>query len=140
MAASRSKEAAVRLRAERERLGLTQENFAALGGVRRAVQYLYERGSRSPSLDYLLRVQDAGVNLAFVLNGSDKDFKPPAQILTETDLLSIVEAAVKIFPADGSNSSSMELRKFVAAAYRAAILRADRRPSIASEPGLATAS
>lgn len=58
-----------RLREERERLGLSQEDFGAIGGVRRVTQYLYEQGDRSPSLQYLVHVMAAGADLAFLVFG-----------------------------------------------------------------------
>jgi transcriptional regulator with XRE-family HTH domain len=60
-----------RLLEERLRLGLTQEEFAALGGVKLGAQYLYEKGKRSPNADYLVRLRAAGVDLAYVLGLKD---------------------------------------------------------------------
>lgn len=50
-----------RLREERVRLGYTQEEFAQIGGVTRRSQILYENGTHSPGVEYLVRVTDAGV-------------------------------------------------------------------------------
>ena len=58
-----------RLRQERERLGLTQEDFGERGGVRRTTQYIYESDSRVPDLKYLERVQEAGADLAYLVLG-----------------------------------------------------------------------
>lgn len=52
-----------RLRAEREARRLTQEQFAALGGVKRVSQHLYEQDVRVPDLNYLLRLQEHGVDI-----------------------------------------------------------------------------
>ena len=60
-----------RLLAERTRLGLTQEEFASLGGVKPGAQYLYEKGKRSPSADYLVRLATQGVDISFVLGLRD---------------------------------------------------------------------
>jgi len=59
----------LRLRQERERLGMTQAELSAIGGVKPLTQYLYERGDRTPQFDYILRVVRAGVDLSFLVNG-----------------------------------------------------------------------
>ena len=58
-----------RLREERERLGLNQEGFGQLGGVRKQAQLLYEKDERKPDSDYLVAVAAAGVDVLFVLTG-----------------------------------------------------------------------
>jgi transcriptional regulator with XRE-family HTH domain len=58
-----------RLREERERLGMSQEVFGEIGGVRRATQYLYEQGDRIPSMEYLARVVAAGADLGYLVLG-----------------------------------------------------------------------
>ena len=58
-----------RLREERERLGLNQEGFGQLGGVRKLAQLLYEKDERKPDSDYLVAVAAAGVDVLFVLTG-----------------------------------------------------------------------
>ncbi len=58
-----------RLREERKRLGLDQEEFARLGGVNRITQSGYETGKRSPDAVYLQQVAAAGVDVGYVLTG-----------------------------------------------------------------------
>ena len=58
-----------RLREERERLGLNQEGFGQLGGVRKQAQLLYEKDERKPDSDYLVAVAAAGVAVLSVLTG-----------------------------------------------------------------------
>lgn len=58
-----------RLKTERRRLGMTQEEFGAAGGVRRATQYLYESGERTPSAEYLARITAAGADLSYLVAG-----------------------------------------------------------------------
>lgn len=59
-----------RLRAERTRLGLKQEDFAQIGGVNRNTQGSYERGERTPDLAYLAAVASAGVDVMYVVTGN----------------------------------------------------------------------
>ncbi|BAP41312.1 putative uncharacterized protein [Pseudomonas sp. StFLB209] len=68
-----------RLREERERLGLSQEDLASTGGVGRNTQGGYERGVRNPDTAYLVAVATLGVDVAFVLTG----FRPVSGLLPE---------------------------------------------------------
>lgn len=58
-----------RLRSERERLGLNQEELGQLAGVTRNTQANYERDSRQPDTGYLLALHNAGVDIYFVITG-----------------------------------------------------------------------
>ena len=60
----------LRLRQERERLGLSQKAFGEIGGVEANAQGKYESGDRAPKADYLSRVAGRGVDVLFVLTGS----------------------------------------------------------------------
>lgn len=59
-----------RLRAERKRLGLSQEKFAALASVTKDTQLNYESGARKPDSDYLIAICAAGVDSHFLLHGT----------------------------------------------------------------------
>lgn len=59
----------VRLREERERLGLNQTEMGEAGGVNRSSQSLYERGVSPCSIDYLLMVDRAGADLQYLFTG-----------------------------------------------------------------------
>lgn len=58
-----------RLREERERLGLTQTDFAELIGASKNTQSNYEKGVRKPDSDYLMRLEEASADPAYVLTG-----------------------------------------------------------------------
>lgn len=58
-----------RLREERDRLGLSQTEFAALGHVGRNSQGKYEGNEISPSADYLAGLAGAGVDVLYVVTG-----------------------------------------------------------------------
>ncbi|KRC32041.1 MULTISPECIES: helix-turn-helix transcriptional regulator [unclassified Lysobacter] len=59
-----------RLRQERKRLGLTQQQMADIGGVRKQAQLKYEAGQSSPNAEYLALVQMHGVDVQFVLTAA----------------------------------------------------------------------
>lgn len=56
-----------RLKSERRRLKLSQEELAIIGGVRRLAQIQYENENTHPTTKYLNAVGQAGVNLWFLL-------------------------------------------------------------------------
>ena len=74
-----------RLRAERKRCGLSQEKFAALGGVAKDAQLNYENGSRKPDSDYLAAIAAAGVDVLYLLTG---EFASSVLPVDEKELLS----------------------------------------------------
>ncbi|WP_339511946.1 helix-turn-helix domain-containing protein [Pseudomonas sp. RL_15y_Pfl2_60] len=59
-----------RLREERERLGLKQEELGQIGGVNRNTQGKYEKGERNPDLAYLSAVAGIGVDVLYVITGA----------------------------------------------------------------------
>ncbi|MDT0358000.1 helix-turn-helix transcriptional regulator [Herbaspirillum huttiense F1] len=69
-----------RLKEERKRLGLNQEEFAALGGVKKGAQFNYENGSRAPDTDYLFSIALAGVDLVYLMTG-----EPSASTMSEDE-------------------------------------------------------
>lgn len=64
------KEIGIRLREERLRLGLDQETFGAIGGVKKNAQSNYENGIRNPDSEYLAAIAAADVDVLYVLTGS----------------------------------------------------------------------
>lgn len=58
-----------RLRAERERLGMTQEEFGGIGGVLKRALIRYEKGERMPDAAFLAAVAIQGVDVLYVLTG-----------------------------------------------------------------------
>lgn len=58
-----------RLLEERLRIGVSQEEFAAVGGVGRLTQRRYETGDREPDMKYLGAVHAIGVDVLYVLTG-----------------------------------------------------------------------
>lgn len=59
----------VRLRQERERLGINARQMAEIGGVSRASQSLYEAGTRVPDTRYLMAAAQHGVDVHFLVTG-----------------------------------------------------------------------
>lgn len=61
-----------RLIQERNRMGLNQEQFGALGGVARIAQLNYEKGYRTPSVAYLQNLFRNGVNIDYIQHGQNR--------------------------------------------------------------------
>ncbi|MBR8322246.1 helix-turn-helix transcriptional regulator [Burkholderia cenocepacia] len=51
------------------RIGLSQDEFATVGGVARRSQSAYESDERAPDAAYLLAVREIGVDIGYVLTG-----------------------------------------------------------------------
>ena len=88
-----------RLKEERRRLGLSQEEFATAGGIRRSTLYQYERGDRRPSLDFLLKTVSAGVDLNFMIFGK-RDVRLVDEIRLERRTLDQIYAIVDRYARD----------------------------------------
>ncbi len=56
-----------RLREERLRLGLSQDQLAEIGGVQRRTQHNYEKGERAPDGVYLAKIAGVGADILYVL-------------------------------------------------------------------------
>lgn len=63
------REIGARIRAERERLGLTQQALAEKLGVQRQALLLYESGERTPLAERLLEFDRLGGDVNFVVTG-----------------------------------------------------------------------
>lgn len=74
-----------RIKIERQRLKLTQGEFAALGGVSRQSQANYETENREPGAAYFVRLYDH-VDIPFLLSGQ----RHRAHALEATEVASIL--------------------------------------------------
>ncbi|MFK3649302.1 helix-turn-helix domain-containing protein [Lysobacter enzymogenes] len=59
-----------RIREERIRLGMSQQEAAEVGGVTRKTQAAYESGASAPTVSYLLLVAARGIDVQYVMSGS----------------------------------------------------------------------
>lgn len=58
-----------RLKSERIRLGYSQSDFGAIGGVQKQAQLKYEKGERFPGADYLQLIAGAGADIQLIVTG-----------------------------------------------------------------------
>lgn len=69
-----------RLREERLRLGLTQDAFGAVGGVKKLAQISYEQDKRYPDVGYMIALAAIGVDVGYVMLA-----KPSAEALAQDE-------------------------------------------------------
>ena len=82
-----------RLVAERNRLSLSQEELAKLGGVVRSAQANYEAGKRAPDAVYLSAIAKAGIDVRYVITGERAN-------RVDMELLGMSESAIRDAYAD----------------------------------------
>jgi transcriptional regulator with XRE-family HTH domain len=63
------KDLGTRLKEERKRMGLSQQEFGTIGGVEANAQGKYENGERIPRSDYLAALGKKGVDVLYVITG-----------------------------------------------------------------------
>lgn len=74
-----------RIIGERKRLGLTQDQMAAAGGVAKRTYCNYESGARKPPLDFLKKLGDAGANVNYLIYGAGSNTDAvPLAVLEQT--------------------------------------------------------
>ena len=77
-----------RLRAERERLGLSQQALAERCGVTARSQRNYESGERAPDASYLSAIAAAGADVLYILMGQrSQPLSPEATLPTDEQVL-----------------------------------------------------
>lgn len=59
-----------RLKDERDRLGLNQTAFGAIGGVLKQAQLKYEKGERFPDASYLAAIAKVGADVQYIVTGA----------------------------------------------------------------------
>ena len=113
-----------RLREERNRLGLTQGQFAGLAGIQKLAQSQYESGVREPRVSYLAAIGAAGANLYYILFGKGTPVAAvPASVQRDIEkrAFNLIEEYVQ---AQGEGNLSAESRFVLFEVLRGHLLRA----------------
>jgi transcriptional regulator with XRE-family HTH domain len=76
-----------RLKQERERLQLSLHDFAALGEVNRVTQMRYEAEVNFPTIEYMYKIGQQGVDTCFIETG-----RRASDLLSSTDFESLSKA------------------------------------------------
>lgn len=99
-------------------MGLTQEQFAKLGGVQRRAQAHYEAGKRTPDANYLAAICERGVDVIYVLTGRRE--RPPL----DSNWLASVFAGIEKWEQENAVHLTADQRALVAeATYRISVER-----------------
>ena len=105
-----------RIKEERLRLGLSQEQLGAIAGVRKQAQLMYEKGDRNPDTLYLAAIAEAGADVLYILTGQRNQSMLTAD---EQQLLALFRAAslpvkmAAVGALQGGSTSPKPLNKFV---------------------------
>ncbi|CAJ3422010.1 transcriptional regulator [Burkholderia pseudomallei] len=102
-----------RLREERLRLGLSQDEFAAVGGVLRRAQSNYESDDRSPDAKYLSAIAELGVDLLYVLKGLRQAPSAHGEVGGDVDELELVQNYRQL-----NDAGKAALQAFVESCFR----------------------
>lgn len=86
-----------RLKSERKRLKLSQDELATAGGVKRLAQINYENEVTYPSIKYLYLISEHGVNIEYLIFGENTpDYQAQEEI--ENHTFELLELCAKRFP------------------------------------------
>lgn len=102
----------MRLREERERLGLSQAALGEIGGVKKLTQLNYEKGERSPDSAYLSAIAKFGADIQYIVTGirSAESLSPDEKeliILFRQAPLAVKAAALAALNAGNAASDSI---------------------------------
>lgn len=73
-----------RLKEERNKTNLSQEAFAALAGLGKKSQILYEKGERFPDVQYLQNIAELGCDIQYIVLGI------PSNVITSREHLELM--------------------------------------------------
>lgn len=91
-----------RLRAERQRIELTQTELAEKAGVSKTSQVNYESGMRAPDALYLHAVGEVGIDVLYVVTGAKQSGDAPADHFVVITQLAVLASAGNGFVNDPS--------------------------------------
>lgn len=100
-----------RLLEERLRLGLSQESFAEVGGIKRSSQHLYEKDVRHPDAVYLAKIHAAGADLGYLITGRPNRHHDGQPVVSIAQALVAYRAVDAFSRQHGEAASQQELER-----------------------------
>lgn len=97
-----------RLQEERTRLGLSQEDFAQIGGIKRTSQHLYEKDVRSPDAEYLAKISAAGVDIGYLVLGRPSSLTVGGPVIAVSQAIAAYRAVEEFSRKHGDAASVQE--------------------------------
>lgn len=126
-----------RLRSERERLGMTQQDFAAVVGKSRKSQIRWESGDTVPDVAALSMWAARGVDVAYLLTGHRSALMPGATQQERSDIDFVIGAYLCLAEEQRTAMLSMA-NALVAASVERGTSKLVRKPSAGAESALPT--
>ena len=85
-----------RLKEERKRLGLIQDEMARIAGVAKSSYCNYEAGSREPTASFFANIAAAGADVTYILTGERSAGRQPEAIAEEVaGVLYVIESVLE---------------------------------------------
>jgi|GEM_PF-728960 len=84
-----------RLREERERVGISQTELGKIGGVVKKTQIDYEKGASAPNASYLAKVDEAGVDVLYVVTGR-RGMQSPVETIPPIEATDHVSQSIRL--------------------------------------------
>lgn len=104
-----------RLKEERERKGMTQDAFGAVGGVRKQSQLKYEKAERKPDVEYFEALSKIGVDVQYVVTGQRSEAALSPELsdliaLYQKAPLAVKAAVLRALAGDAQDSVGVNVR------------------------------
>lgn len=86
-----------RLKQERDRLGMSMHDFAELGEVNRVTQMRYETGTNYPTVQYMYKIGQHGVDTLFIETGLQaSDLVPFSDLEAFSHAIDLIDGLMKL--------------------------------------------
>jgi transcriptional regulator with XRE-family HTH domain len=103
-----------RLKEERERKGMTQDAFGAVGGVRKQAQLKYEKAERKPDVEYFEALSKIGVDVQYVVTGQRSGAALSQELadlirLYQSASIEVKAAAIRVLSGGAASGSTVSV-------------------------------
>lgn len=111
-----------RIRAERERLGHSQDQWASTADIHRNTQAKYERGEGAPDANYLAAIEEIGADIYYIVTGEKSVYVRAGEALArECAIISnVVEGLEIALESSGRTLSPQKKSRVVSMLFRLA--------------------
>lgn len=111
-----------RLKAERERLGYSQEEWASIAQIHRNTQAKYEKGEGSPNVEYLAAINSIGADIDYIITGEKSVYRESSPEFECSIVSTIIEQLEIILNKNKQVMSPQKKAQAVVILYRLAYL------------------
>lgn len=111
-----------RLKAERERLGYSQEEWALIAQIHRNTQAKYEKGEGSPNVEYLAAINSIGADIDYIITGEKTVYREASPEFECSIISMIIEQLEIVLNKNKQVMSPQKKAQAVVILYRLAYL------------------